>query len=84
MKTIKFAQILFSIAVITALALALFPVTSAHAMSAGGASTAISSGEFGGAGALVGTSGVVCRSKHVRHNGHWVTIRVCHRVDKPD
>ena len=78
MKTTKLSYVLFSLAMIAALVMAAVPMAPAHAMSADspaqGTSLSSSSGHAGMAGA------VVCRSVHVWRHGHWVTVRVCHRV----
>lgn len=83
MKTTKLSHILFSLAVVAALVLAAIPMAPAHAMSASADAQAASiSAPEDSASALIGAGAVVCKWKTVWRNGHWVRIRVCHRVPR--
>lgn len=86
MKTIKISHVLFSLAVIGALALAAVPVAPAFALSASNANTASAGMQLSAPAPAVDlTSGGVlaCRRIVRWHNGHRFVIRVCHRVASP-
>jgi hypothetical protein len=83
MKTIKLSHILFSIAMVAALALAAIPASPAHALSDSAAqqSTSISAADNHSP-TLSDASAVVCRTKIFWCHGYRVSIRVCHRVHR--
>jgi hypothetical protein len=80
MKTTRLSHILFSLAVIAALVLAAVPMAPAHAMAASPSDQATSLSAAGGQPSVSVSGAVVCRSIHLWRHGHWVTVRVCHRV----
>ena len=79
MKKIKFFHILFSLALIAALALAVVPMVPAHALSNLTANTVMTSANQ----VLTPNNGVVCKSFTVWRNGHRIVVRVCHKIKKP-
>ena len=79
MNKIKFFHILFSLALIGALALAVVPMSPAHALSSSTANTVITSANQ----VLTPNNGVVCKSVTVWRNGHRIVVRVCHKIEKP-
>jgi hypothetical protein len=82
MSKTRFFQILFSLAVIAALTLALAPAP-VYALSATGTHVSTVRSIAYQAGAPVSPSAVVCRRVVVRHNGHVIKVWRCHRVAKP-
>ena len=79
MNKINFSYILFSLALIAAIALAVVPMASAHALSSSTANTVIT----GANQVLTPNNGVVCKSFTVWRNGHRIVVRVCHKIEKP-
>jgi hypothetical protein len=76
MKPVKLSQLLFSLAVISALVLAAIPAAPAYALT-GSASDQTS---ISAAGADAPANAVVCKSVVKWRNGHRVVVRVCRRV----
>ncbi len=74
MNKTKLSTVLFSLAVIAALVLAAVPAP-VFALSASGVNAVQLT-------APVATypSVVVCRSVHRWYHGHWIVVRVCHKV----
>ena len=85
MKTMRFSHILFSLAMIAALSLAAIPTTPAYALSdsATQQSTSISTTDNNSP-ALSMAGVVVCRTRIFWRHGHRISIRVCHRVHRPN
>ena len=81
MKTTKLSYVLFSLAMIAALVFAAIPLAPAHAMSATSTSTSISAIASG---TSVHGSVWVCENVVKWIHGHRISVRVCHRVHKPD
>lgn len=81
MKTNKLSYVLFSLAIIAALFAAAIPMAPAHAMSSASTATTISSPASTPA---LGTNVLVCRHVVKWVHGHRISVRVCHKVDKPD
>ena len=79
MKKINFFHILFSLALIAALALAVVPMAPAHALSSSTTNTMM----IGANQVLTPNNGVVCKSFTVWRNGHRIVVRVCHKIKKP-
>jgi hypothetical protein len=80
MSKTRFFQILFSLAVIVALTLALAPAP-VYALSAPTTNPAVSLSAAPQASAP--SSVLICRRVVVRHNGHVIKVLRCHRVSKP-
>ena len=78
MNKIKFSHIVFSLALIAALAFATIPMAPVHALSNSSASTAVSEKQ-----AEPLDHGVVCKNVIIWHNGHRVVVRICQKVTKP-
>ena len=78
MNKIKFSHIVFSLALIAALAFATVPMAPAHALSNSSVSTMVSENQ-----ANTLNTGIICKSVTFWHNGHRVVVRTCHRVTKP-
>ena len=83
MNKTNISRILFSLALIAALALAVVPMAPAHALSNSTANIAITS--VNNANTMIPTpnNGVVCKSVTFWRNGHRIVLRVCHKVEKP-
>jgi hypothetical protein len=78
----RFFQILFSLAVITAMCLAMTPAP-VYALSASTtASATVGSAVTQVSAPVLPTNVFVCRIVVVRHNGHITIVRHCHRVDR--
>jgi hypothetical protein len=86
MKTIKFSYLLFSLAMVAALALAAIPAAPAYALSDSATQQSASIGAADNNSSMLSASGavIVCRTKVIWRNGHRISIRVCHRVHRPD
>jgi uncharacterized membrane protein YdjX (TVP38/TMEM64 family) len=83
MSKTRFFQILFSLAVIAALALAIAPAP-VYALSATGTHGATIGSVTTQAGSQASSGVLVCRRVVVRHNGHVIKVLRCHRVTKSD
>ena len=84
MSKTRLFQILFSLAVIAALTLAIAPAP-VYALSATSTHAAASGSTLHQVNAPVLPPNVlVCRTVVVRHNGHITLVRRCYRVDRPD
>lgn len=83
MKTIKLSHLLFSLAVVAALMMAAVPAAPAYALS-NSASQITSIAAADNDSTVLTAGAVVCRSTTIWRNGHRVTIRVCHRVHRPN
>lgn len=84
MSKARLFQILFSLAVIAALTLALAPAP-VYALSASTANTAVSASVVTQASSpALSPNALICRRVVVRHNGHVIKVLRCHRVTKPD
>ena len=81
MKTNKLSYVLFSLAIIVALFAAAIPMAPAHAMSAASTATTISSPAST---TTLGANALVCKHVVKWVHGHRISVRVCHRVPKPD
>lgn len=81
MKNIKLSHVLFSLALIAALGLAMVPAAPVHALSVSAASTnpTLAVGQAQ-APALLAPNALVCRTVIVWRHGHRIAIRRCHRV----
>ena len=82
MNKIKFSHIVFSLALIAALAVASLPMAPAFALSTSSA-TAMAVGNQVNNTVLAPNTAVVCRSITVWRNGHRIVVRTCHKVTKP-
>jgi hypothetical protein len=82
MNNIKFSHILFSLALIAALALAVVPMAPAHALSTS-TGIAVMTVNQDNTTVLTSNSGVVCRSIVIWRNGHRTVVRRCHKVTNP-
>jgi hypothetical protein len=82
MNKIKFSHILFSLALIAALALAAVPMAPAHALSTSTANTVMIANQVN-AEVLTSNSGVVCKSIVIWRNGHRTVVRRCHKSTDP-
>jgi hypothetical protein len=83
MSKTRFFQILFSLAVIAALALSAAPAP-AYALSASNANPAQSASAVHQISATaMSPDAVVCRVVTVRHNGRVIRILRCHKIIKP-
>ena len=79
----RYFQILFSLAVIAALCLAMAPAP-VYALSASATPTATVGGAVPQVGATVlPSSALVCRTVIVRHNGQSIKFRRCIHIDRP-
>ena len=78
MKTNNLTYVLFSLAIIAALFAAAIPMAPVHAMSASSATTTISSNADTSV-----VNALVCRHVVKWVHGHRISVRVCHKVDKP-
>ena len=79
----RFFQILFSLAVIVALTLAIAPAP-VYALSPSTSTAAISGSVIWQASMpAFSPNALVCRTVVVRHNGHRIRILRCHRVIRP-
>jgi hypothetical protein len=83
MKNIKLFHILFSLAIIAALALASLPMAPAYALSASAGSTASISASQADVVPAIVNQGVICRDIVVWKNGHRYVRRVCYRNPRP-
>ena len=82
MTKTRFFQILFSLAVIAALTLALAPAP-VYALSASSTNVSISGSVTGQVGAPeLPPSVLICRKVITWHNGHIIIIRACRWVDR--
>ena len=82
MNKIKSSHILFSLALIVALALALVPAAPAHALSSSAGQAVTIANQVEGTSLSPGP-GVVCRRIAVWRNGHRTFIRRCHKAARP-
>jgi hypothetical protein len=82
MNKIKTSHILFSLALIAALALAAVPVAPAFALSASAANPMIAANQSS-APVLASNVIVVCRTVIEWRHGHRIVVRRCHKVVKP-
>jgi hypothetical protein len=82
MNNIKFSHILFSLALIAALALAVVPMAPAHALSTSTANAVMTANQVN-AEVLSSNSGVVCKRIVIWRNGHRTVVRRCHKVTNP-
>jgi hypothetical protein len=81
MNKIKTSHILFSLALIAVLALAVVPAAPVYALSASATNPVIAANQ-GSASALAPNGIVVCKTIIEWHNGHRVAVRRCHKVEK--
>lgn len=84
MKTTKLSHVLFVLAVIAALMLAAVPMAPVHAMSASADTQTTSVAAADGSSSTLTAGAVVCVWRTFWRNGHWVRVRVCHRVHDKD
>ena len=85
MKWTKLSHLLFGLAMIAALALAAIPAAPAYALSDSAMlQSTIVSAVDNNSSALSAAGAVICRIKVIWRNGHRISIRVCHRVHRPD
>jgi hypothetical protein len=82
MKKIKVSHLLFSLALIAALILAVVPSAPAYALSASSGHATIVENQMN-APALASNTILVCRTVIEWHHGHRVVVRRCHKVTKP-
>jgi hypothetical protein len=78
MKPVKLSQLLFSLAVISALVMAAIPTAPAYALSA--YASASDQTSISAAGADAPANAVVCKSVVKWRDGHRILVRVCRRV----
>lgn len=83
MNTIKLSQMLFSLAVIAALVMAAIPAAPVYALSNSASQTTSIAAADNDSTALT-AGAVVCRTKVVWRDGKRISIRVCHRVHRPN
>jgi hypothetical protein len=83
MNKTQTSHILFSLALIAALALAAVPAAPAFALSASSATSPAIAASQNNAPALAPSSILVCRSFIEWRNGHRIVVRRCHKVTKP-
>jgi len=84
MKTIKLSHMLFSLAVVAALAFAAIPAAPVYALSDSASQTTSIAAADNDSPVLTAGGAVVCRTKVIWRNGHRVSVRVCHRVHRPN
>jgi hypothetical protein len=82
MNKIKFSHVVFSLALIAALAVASLPMTPVLALSTS-SPNAVAVGSQVNNTVLAPNTAVVCRSITVWRNGHRIIVRICHKVTKP-
>ena len=82
MNKIKFSHLVFSVSLIAALALAVFPAAPAHALSSSATRPVLTANHVD-ATVLTPQSGPACRRIVVWINGHRTVIRRCHKVANP-
>ena len=81
MNKIKFSHVLFSLALIAALTLAVVPAAPAYALSASSTNTAIATYQSNTP--VLAPNGIlVCRTIIEWHKGHRIVVRRCHKVQK--
>ena len=80
MKNIKVSHVLFSLALIAALGLALVPMAPVHALSAASVTTPMLAENQGTGPAFSASNALVCRSIVVWRHGHRIVLRKCHKL----
>jgi hypothetical protein len=83
MNKINISGIVFSLALIAALAFAVVPMSPAHALSNSAVDTVMTNANHVETTILAPNTGVVCKSVVVWRNGHRIVLRVCHKIEKP-
>ena len=83
MKNLKLSKMLFSLAVVAALVMAAIPAAPAYALTNSASQTASIAAADNDSTALT-AGAVVCRTKVVWRDGKHISIRVCHRVHRPN
>ena len=79
MNKIKLSHIVFSLALIAALAATSIPTAPAYALSNSSAHVVVAEKQAAALG-----NNIVCKSVTYWRNGHRVVVRVCHKVTKPE
>jgi hypothetical protein len=79
----RFFQILFSLAVIAALALAMVPAPVYALSASAGNSATVGSAATQVSAPVLSPNVLVCRTVAVRYHGHWTLVRRCRRVLRP-
>jgi hypothetical protein len=83
MNKIKLPHILFSLALVAALALTVVPMAPAYALSGTTTNTGMTANQVNAPLLSSDTGVLVCRSIVIWRNGHRIVVRRCHKVTKP-